>query len=727
MRPATYDARVPGTVYRAKGYLWPVGLSSTEREGIARRIMQLPEWAAGVESAANLDVTPLEGAKGFFRLRVGRYRAIFQRLGEHIVLHALETRGDVYAAHRLAALRFVRDGDGLRLLAAAVAPETAPPATEHRPPPVHRARRSVVQNPLTPFSDDELATIGLPAEVIDGIRRIPDGAVPDASLAGLRLEPDLVAAVAELWRDPAPHLAAITAGASLSLDRLLLDEDEAAARAAAPDSAATLHRLTGEAELAAILERPVEEWMLFLHPAQRRMVELSADGPVRVRGGAGTGKTVVALHRARALARAEAGLVLLTTFVTTLPRAWEGLFGTFDPDARSRLDIRTVDAVAYDVYRDGGGWAEPAQESWLEAVVRELHGDDADRLGGLSSLGLHDEFDYVITGRGLSSWEAYERLPRTGRGTPLGPAARREVWERYERYRERLDDEGRYGWHELRAEALRMLTDGEVRRRYSAVIADETQDLTETSVRLLVALAGGGDRPALTLVGDGQQSIYPGGFSLRSLSVEVRGRSFVLRTNWRNSADVWLAACAFIAGDEFDDLEDELSGRPHGDVPYAIRPGAPPRLHRVADAAEAADWLAALVAEDLATGANPGDGVALAPTNAAAAELDAALRRAGVPVRRLDRYAGEHVDAVWVGTFHRSKGLEFKRVYIAGLDAKSWPPRLPGLEPQAQLDADGRATRAAFVAMTRARDQLDLVTAGEPAPQVADAAWAFDR
>jgi len=119
--------------------------------------------------------------------------------------------------------------------------------------------------------------------------------------------------------------------------------------------------------------------------------------------------------------------------------------------------------------------------------------------------------------------------------------------------------------------------------------------------------------------------------------------------------------------------------------------------------------------------------VALAPTNAAAAELEAALRRAGVPVRRLDRYAGEHVDAVWVGTFHRSKGLEFKRVYIAGLDAKSWPPRLPGLEPQAQLDADGRATRAAFVAMTRARDQLDLVTAGDPARQVADAAWAFDR
>jgi superfamily I DNA/RNA helicase len=82
---------------------------------------------------------------------------------------------------------------------------------------------------------------------------------------------------------------------------------------------------------------------------------------------------------------------------------------------------------------------------------------------------------------------------------------------------------------------------------------------------------------------------------------------------------------------------------------------------------------------------------------------------------------------VWVGTFHRSKRLEFKRVYIAGLDADSWPPRLPGLEARAQEDADGRATPAAFVAMTRARDQLDVVTAGQPAGRLADAAWAFDR
>ena len=382
-----------------------------------------------------------------------------------------------------------------------------------------------------------------------------------------------------------------------------------------------------------------------------------------------------------------------------------------------------MDAVAYDIYRAGGGWAEPAEESWRDAVVRDIHGDQPEVLGGLSSLGLQDEFDYVITGRGIHSIEAYLNMPRTGRGSPLGEQARREVWRRYQLYRTRLDDEAKYGWHEIRAEALQMLSAGEVRRRYASVIADETQDLTETSVRLLVALAGAGPRPAVTFVGDGQQSIYPGGFSLRSLGVEVRGRSFVLRTNWRNTYAIWLSASAFIADEQFDDLEEELDERPPADQPYPLRDGIPPRLHQLDTFDEASEWLAELVADDLEAGADPGDCAVLTPTNALAARLEGALTRAGVTARGLDRYAGEHSDSVWVGTFHRAKGLEFKHVYVLGLEAANWPPRVPGLEPGAQSEADGRAVRAAFVGMTRARDSLDVVTTQEPAPRLAEAAW----
>jgi len=718
---------VAGSIFLTKGFDWPSGVTAAEREGIAERVMQLPAWLAGERSAANIDVVRLEGAPGFFRLRVGRYRAIFQRLSENVILHGVQTRGDVYAGHRLDALRFMRDGSGLRLLIQTEQDPGESPPTEHRPSLVRRAERPAQQNPLTPFTDEELAQLGLSREAIATIRRIPDGLPPDAAIAPLGVKADLVAAVAELWRNPSPHLAAISAGEPLSVPALLLSDEEAAERLDAVESTSSVRRVDGGAELAAILERSIEDWMLYLHPAQQRMVDLNNDGPIRVRGGAGTGKTVVALHRARRLATTEQGKVLLTTFVSTLPKAWAGLFEIFGAEVRGRIDIRTVDAVAYDVYRAGGGWAEPAEESWREAVVRDIHGDEPDVLGALTSLELLDEFDYVITGRGLGSLDDYLSLPRTGRGTPLGESARRGVWACYEAYRERLDDEARYGWHEIRAEAVRMLADGEVRRRYAAVIADETQDLTEASVRLLVALAGGGPRPSVTFVGDGQQSIYPGGFSLRSLGVDVRGRSFLLHTNWRNTYGIWVAASAFIAGDEFDDLEDELGERAAEDQPYPLRDGTPPRLHELDTVEEASEWLAQLVAEDIAAGANPGDCAALAPTNALAALLERELGRAGVPARRLERYAGEHVDSVWAGTFHRAKGLEFKRVYIAGLDAGHWPPRVPGLEPAAQTQADARAMRAAFVGMTRARDSLDVITTRDPARRLADAAWAFDR
>ena len=317
---------VQGGIFLTKGVEWASGIPRPERDGIVERILKLPGWLAGDPSAANLDVASLEGAHGFYRLRVGRYRAIFQRLGMDVVLHGVEARGAVYAPHRLQTLRFVRDRSGLRLLAQPAESHPEPGTSDHRPSAARRAERPVQQNPLTVFSDAELAQLGLSADAIDALRRIPERLSPDVVLAPLAPDPDLTAAVVELWGDPAPHLAALSEGRSLSIEALALPEGEASARLRSPDSGSSVRPLTGEAELASILERPIEDWMVFLHPAQQRMVELSNDGPVRIRGGAGTGKTVVALHRARRLATTENGRVLLTTFVTTLPKAWQGLF-----------------------------------------------------------------------------------------------------------------------------------------------------------------------------------------------------------------------------------------------------------------------------------------------------------------------------------------------------------------------------------------------------------------
>jgi superfamily I DNA/RNA helicase len=282
-------------------------------------------------------------------------------------------------------------------------------------------------------------------------------------------------------------------------------------------------------------------------------------------------------------------------------------------------------------------------------------------------------------------------------------------------------------WPELRRDALVALRDGRRSLRFDAVVADEAQDLGLASVQMLAELVGGLPSPNLTLVGDGQQAIYPGGFSLLQTGIDVRGRATVLRTNWRNTYAIWMAARAFIEGEEFDDLDDDvLSGRSDEESPLPMRDGISPGLWTAGEGEDAA-LVAEIVREALELGVDPGDVGVLAPTNAQAKRLQAGLTEASVRNRELSRYEGVHEPFVRVGTFHRAKGLEFKHVVVTGLSAATWPPRRPGLDHVAQLEARGREVRAAFVAMTRARDRLDVVVAGEPASELSRAAWAFDR
>src|SRR5262249_26468547 len=140
------------------------------------------------------------------------------------------------------------------------------------------------------------------------------------------------------------------------------------------------------------------------------------------------------------------------------------------------------------------------------------------------------EIDFVLAGRGVPDLETYLGVERRGRGLALSPPQRALVWAGYQRYLKELADEKVVDWPHLRLRALQRAEAGEG-PRFDAVIVDEAQDLTEIHVRLLTALDTSPDHSGLMLVGDGQQAIYPGGFSLRSVGLDVRGRSFLLRTN----------------------------------------------------------------------------------------------------------------------------------------------------------------------------------------------------
>jgi superfamily I DNA/RNA helicase len=656
---------------------------------------------------------------------------VFVRTAEGFLVAAIGLRKDIY--ERVGRMRIARKGEGLRVIEVPPSP-AAEESTKRKSDGSRRARiqKPVEQNPLTPFSDAELRRLdGVDDELVTFMRSLPPSIDVGEALSIRAADPDLVVLLTDLWERPGHHLESFRNGGAPSIADIVVDEDELSTRVSAEASETELVATETEGQIRRLLDGTIEEWMVYLHPSQRAIVRAQFNGPARVRGGPGTGKTVVALHRARRLAREapDGQRVLLTTFLRTLPKVWQGLMGTMDTKALERLDIVNVDALAARIVRSASEPISIMEESGrraLTGILMKRHGL-ARVFGGNESL-LLEEFDAFITGRGTTDTEAYFALRRRGGGIPLSRSERELVWAAYQDYVHGLERAGKLDYALLRVRALALVEQG-AGERYAGVVLDEAQDITEVGIRLLFALDASEAHRSFMAVGDGQQSIYPGGFSLGSLGIDVRGRSRVLTANWRNTWNVWTAARAVVEGEAFDDLEEDVGLRPTGEEPEPLTVGEPTELHVLRSPGEELELLAALVEERLAAGTDPGDIAVLVDVNRKGEDATRALTGAGVTTRQLERYEGEHSDGVLVGTLKRAKGLEFKEVFIPGLAAAEWPSRWfapPDLPDEQRQERIALQLRSLFVGMTRARDRLTLLCGGPPAATVKSAEWAMD-
>jgi hypothetical protein len=458
-----------------------------------------------------------------------------------------------------------------------------------------------------------------------------------------------------------------------------------------------------DAVLAHAMAAPVEDWMTFLHPEQLRLIRRIGPGPSRIRGAAGTGKTVVALHRAAYLAESLPGPILFTTFVKTLPPVLDGLYRRLSPTTDGRLEFVNLHRWAGDLLRERGHRVRVDVRGADFAFSRAWgrHGKGS----ALADVGVpwrywKDEIEHVIKGRGITDFADYASLKRIGRRTRLLPAHREIVWSIYADYEQQLRDAGIVDFNDLLNLALAEVRDKPLDQPYAAVIADEMQDLNCQAARLLAEISGGGER--LLLIGDGQQQIYPGGYSLAEAGIAVSGRSTVLRVNYRNAAEILTAAAQVVADDEYDDLEGATeSGKREIST---VRTGG--RVWRssaaTADALRA-DALAHVRAL-LADGADLAGIAILCGTNDDVERYVRLLAQAGIPAMPLKKYVGVPVDAVKVGTVQRAKGLEFKHVLhpVTHRDAPK------NASEDAVRERRELANRTLFVAMTRARDSIWL-------------------
>ncbi|MBV7410867.1 3'-5' exonuclease [Maritimibacter sp. DP1N21-5] len=511
--------------------------------------------------------------------------------------------------------------------------------------------------------DDTLLSWGVPADWLDTVRdatedtildiahRLP-GEAADALLAaatGSRPEP---VSVVEEDQDPWQH----------------------------PDSLRRFRVVENLDELRAALDAPWEKWSVFLHPAQSEFVDRDFNGPARVIGSAGTGKTVVALHRAARLAKDPEARVLLTTFNRRLARALcDKVPLIADRDTQHRIHVEALGPLISRLHAETFGQSDLIDEETLRGMLV----DAATSLGVQADPDfLFDEWSLVVDAWAVPDADAYRGLPRLGRKVRMAASRRDALWAVFAQVREDLEaralkTEAQLA-HELRsADAF----------PFTHALVDEAQDISVAELLLLGACLSA-PQNGLFFAGDIGQRIFRAPFPWSAAGVEVRGRSRSLKVNYRTSHQIRLRSDLLLPETlvEADGSEETRLGV------TSVFDGPVPTIRAFSDRASETEalvhWVNGLTSSGISN-----------------AEIALLVRRDSLASALSERLNGAAV----IMPMHDAKGSEFKAVAIPFLDHDVLPDeaRLLAARDEGQLDEVMSTERhLLYVAATRARDHL---------------------
>ena len=436
-----------------------------------------------------------------------------------------------------------------------------------------------------------------------------------------------------------------------------------------PDAQRRFRVMSDVAELERALAFPWDKWTIFLHPSQRDLVEHDFNGPARVSGSAGTGKTIVALHRAVHLARKYPdSRVLLTTFSDTLANALRAKVHRLvsnDPQMAERLEVHAMNAVGRRLYESAFGPVQLVDRSTL----RSLLNDEAAKMVGLrfSPAFLLGEWDDVVDAWQLTSWEQYRDFKRLGRKTRLSEQQRQTLWTVFSATADRLKADGVL----TEAAMFTRLAEAQAGRRgpaFEHALIDEAQDVTVAQLKFLAALAGG--RPnGLFFAGDLGQRIFQTPFSWKSLGVDVRGRSRTLHVNYRTSHQI--RACADrLLGPEISDVDGNTEDR-RGTV--SVFNGPVPLIRVFTSKDEEIEGVRGWLDEQVNAEVVPHEIGVFVRSEAQIGRAKAALEATGLPYKILDEQMETTIGFVSICTMHLAKGLEFRAVVVMACDDEVIP------------------------------------------------------
>lgn len=548
---------------------------------------------------------------------------------------------------------------------------------------------------------DELLSVGVPDDWVAPVLEV--------------LESDFFALAEHLPGEAAEALLEYAAGGALPM-REFPPEAIPADPYQHPDARRRFLTVTTSEELQAALDAPWDKWSVFLHPSQRAVVERTYNGPARVAGSAGTGKTVVAIHRAvRTIGEGPAARVLLTTFSEPLAaslRRKVAILAGPNTSIVPAITVLSFEGLALELYQLAFGGkprlATPQQvQDALGVAAKKAE------LKGFSTRFLISEWNSVIDAWRVADAGAYATVPRLGRRNRLGARQREALWPVFAETRRQLQADGRITWpsvfHRL-ADTYTARSD----KPFTHVVVDEAQDLGVPELRLLCSIAPEG-QDRLFFAGDLGQRIFQQPFSWKALGADVRGRSTTLKVNYRTSQQIREASDQLLPTvvRDVDGTEEERRGT------VSVFEGPAPEVRYSTDEADECRAVAAFILAAVAAGISPEEIGVFVRSRRELPRARSAVTEAGLKPIELSEREVDLSGQVAIGTMHLAKGLEFKAVAVMACDSEVLPlaERVQSIVDEADLDEVYQTERhLLYVACTRARDRL-LVTGVKPASE----------
>ena len=485
-----------------------------------------------------------------------------------------------------------------------------------------------------------------------------------------------------------------------------------------PDALRRFRVMNNVEELQQALDFPWEKWTLFLHPDQKHIVQRDFNGPSRISGSAGTGKTIVALHRAVFLAsKYKDSRVLLTTFSQALANSLKSKLRRLiqsQPRLGERIDVISMNVLAANLVESRIGKVKLITRDQLNKYISIA----SEKVEGhqFSNHFILNEWEQVVDAWQINSWEDYRDFKRLGRKIRLAEPQRKIIWSIFEHLIVQLEDE------RLKTEAgmFQLLTDNfnsTEQSPYDHYIIDEAQDINVPQLKFMKSVAGSAQN-GLFFTGDLGQRIFQIPFSWKSIGINIQGRSITLRVNYRTSHQI-RSQSDMLLEKEIRDVDGNTEIR---NQTVSIFNGPKPLIESYDSPDEEVAGVAKWLMEKVKTGSSESEIGVFVRSSVELKRAEEALYKTGLKYKVLDENFDIMSGHVSVSTMHLAKGLEFSSVVVMACDDEVIPSqdRLESVADESELeDVYNTERHLLYVACTRARDSL-LITYTHPGSEFID-------